>query len=71
MKGEQEMTAMRSLKRSVAHHRMVLAGYSRVNKHAKGSSSFFSKIWQDYLDRTSIKNHRHNAYRPSIVELSK
>lgn len=71
MKGEQEMTAMRSLKRSVAHHRMALAGYSRVNKHAKGSRSFFSKIWQDYLDRTSIKKHRHNAYRPSIVELSK
>lgn len=71
MKGEQEMTAMRSLKRSVAHHRMALAGYSRVNKHAKGSRSFFSKIWQDYLDRTSIKKHRYKAYRPSIVELSK
>lgn len=65
------MTVMRSLKRSVAHHRMALAGYSRVNKHAKGSRSFFSKICQDYLDRTSIKNHSHNAYRPSIVELSK
>lgn len=71
MKGEQEMTAMRSLKRSVAHHRMALAGYSRVNKHGKGSRSFFSKIWQDYLVRTRIVNRKARSYKEAITTLSK
>ena len=65
------MNAMRSLERSVAHHRMTLAGYSRVNKHGKGDRSFFSKIWKDYLQRTSIRHHRMMPYRSNIVELSK
>lgn len=71
MKGEQEMTVMRNLRRSVAHHRMALAGYSRVNKHGKGTKSFFSKIWYDYLVRTRIVNHKTRSYKEAITTLSK
>lgn len=64
------MTVLRSLRRSVAHHRMKLGGYSRVNKHGKGKSknpSFFSQHWYDYLQKTkqpavagNKKNKRNN-----------
>ena len=64
------MTVLRSLRRSVAHHRMALGGYSRVNKHGKGKSknpSFFSQHWYDYLQKTkqpaiagNKKNKRNN-----------
>ena len=50
------MTVLRSLGRSVAHHRMKLAGYSRVNKHGRSNDkavrSFFSEHWKEYLQRT-------------------
>ncbi|HPM74349.1 MAG TPA: hypothetical protein PLA71_01340 [Saccharofermentans sp.] len=47
------MTVMRNLRRSVAHHRMALAGYSRVNKHGKKrGNSFFANNWYDYLVKT-------------------
>lgn len=64
------MTVLRSLRRSVAHHRMALGGYTRVNKHGKGKSknpSFFSQHWYDYLQKTkqpavagNKKNKRNN-----------
>lgn len=64
------MTVLRSLRRSVAHHRMALGGYTRVNKHDKGKSknpSFFSQHWYDYLQKTkqpavagNKKNKRNN-----------
>lgn len=64
------MTVLRSLRRSVAHHRMALGGYRRVNKHGKGKSkntSFFSQHWYDYLQKTkqpavagNKKNKRNN-----------
>ena len=64
------MTVLRSLRRSVAHHRMALGGYTRVNKHGKGRSktpSFFSQHWYDYLQKTkqpavagNKKNKRNN-----------
>lgn len=64
------MTVMRNLRRSVAHHRMELAGYNRVNKKGhsndKAVPSFFSQNWYDYLVKTkqpgefaSKKNKRH------------
>lgn len=59
------MTVMRSLRRSVAHHRMAIAGYSKVNANPKSvrqdafgrryevrDGSFFSKHWYDYLQKT-------------------
>ena len=50
------MTVLRSLGRGVAHHRMKLAGFSRVNKHGRNNDkavpSFFSGNWRDYLRRT-------------------
>lgn len=55
------MTVLRSLRRSVAHHRMKLAGYSRVNKR-----KWFAQNWYDYLQKTkqagefaNKKNKRH------------
>ena len=66
------MTVLRSLRRGVAHHRMKLSGYSRVNKHGRGKDkkstpSFFSQHWYDYLQKTkqpavagNKKNKRNN-----------
>ena len=59
------MSVMRSLRRGVAHHRMELAGYSRVNDNPKSvrqdafgrkyevrDGSFFSHHWYDFLLKT-------------------
>ena len=59
------MTVLRSLRRSVAHHRMALGRYSHVNKDQKiqkrdafgcqyveKNPSFFSQHWYDYLQKT-------------------
>ena len=59
------MSVMRSLGRGVAHHRMRLGGYSRVNDNPKQArtdafgrkyyskdGSFFSHHWKDYLQKT-------------------
>lgn len=51
------MTVLRSLRRSVAHHRMKIGGYSRVNKRGRGKDknavpSFFSQHWREYLQKT-------------------
>lgn len=65
------MTVMRSLRRSVAHHRMKLGGYSRINKKGRNNDkavpSFFSQHWYDFLQKTkqpgefaNKKNKRNN-----------
>lgn len=59
------MTVLRSLRRSVAHHRMKLAGYVHVNKNPKiarrdafgrqyytKDGSMFSHKWMEYLKMT-------------------
>lgn len=60
------MTVLRSLRRSVAHHCMKLAGYSRVNKGKGKHDSMFAQHWYEYLQQTkqvgeyaNKKNKRH------------
>ena len=40
------MSVMRSLGRGVAHHRMRLGGYSRVNDNPKQGGEFGEKRWK-------------------------
>lgn len=61
------MTVLRSLRRGVAHHRMDLGGYSRVNKGKGKHDSFFAHNWYDFLQKTkqsgdfaNKKNKRNN-----------
>ena len=53
------MSVLRSLKRSVANHRMDIAGYVHVNKRGhhgdKSVPSFFSTHWREYLVKTAQK----------------
>lgn len=60
------MSVLRYLRRSVAHHRMKLAGYSRVNKGKGKHDSMFAQHWYEYLRTTkqagefaNKKNKRH------------
>lgn len=46
------MTVMRNLRRSVAHHRMKIGGYSHVNDGKGKHDSFFAQHWYDYLVKT-------------------
>ena len=39
---------MRKLRRSVARHRMILAGYTRINKKGGDGKSAFSKLWREF-----------------------
>ena len=67
------MTVMRSLRRGVAHHRMELAGYNRVNKKGRSNDkavpSFFSQHWYEYLQKTkqsgefANKKNKRNGHR--------
>lgn len=57
------MTVLRSLRRGVAHHRMKLGGYSRVNKGKGKHDSFFAHNWYDYLVKTkqpSVAGNKKN-----------
>lgn len=67
------MTVLRSLRRGVAHHRMDVAGYSRVNKHGRSNDkavpSFFAQHWYEYLQQTkqpgefANKKNKRNGHR--------
>lgn len=63
------MSVMRSLRRSVAHHRMKLAGYSRVNKRKDKHDSMFAQHWYEYLRSTkqaggfASKKNKRNGHK--------
>lgn len=40
---------MRKLRRSVARHNMIKAGYTRLNKKGGDCRSVFAKKWREYV----------------------
>lgn len=40
---------MRKLRRSVARHNMVRAGYTRLNHKDTDGKSKFAKLWRNYV----------------------
>lgn len=40
---------MRKLKRSVARHNMLRAGYTQLNKKDADGKSKFAKLWRNYV----------------------
>lgn len=40
---------MRKLKRSVARHNMLRAGYTHLNKKDADGKSKFAKLWRNYV----------------------
>lgn len=46
---ELEEKTMRKLRRSVARHNMLRAGFTRLNKKGGDGRSTFSKLWREYV----------------------
>ena len=40
---------MRKLKRSIARHNMLRAGYTRLNRKNADGKSKFAKLWRNYV----------------------
>ena len=40
---------MRKLRRNVARHNMLRAGYTRLNKKDTDGKSKFAKLWRNYV----------------------